>query len=180
MALPNLVHQPACTSSNHDLNLQTTKNINIYPWLLIYDALRYDTYKNSWVSCCQSQGIGTGDSLWACLLQWGFDLVNNFEPTSWVSVWDWTLLANYASTVVQKYWSITTLNDRFNANNRKLVSFDYYNKTLWLWLHFFIQTLTKQSWKWSLSKEAAMRASCATAFVTTDLTMFLACGQEWS
>jgi hypothetical protein len=39
---------------------------------------------------------------------------------------------------------------------------------------------TKQSWKWSLSKEAPMRASCATAAVTALLMVDSALGHEVS
>ncbi|CAA6673049.1 unnamed protein product [Spirodela intermedia] len=41
-------------------------------------------------------------------------------------------------------------------------------------------TLTKQSWKCSLTRDAAMRASRATAWATTDLTISLALGQDRS
>ena len=37
---------------------------------------------------------------------------------------------------------------------------------------------TKQSWKWSLSREAPMRGSCATAAVTADLMVARALGHD--
>lgn len=43
-------------------------------------------------------------------------------------------------------------------------------------MNVYIYTLTKQSWKWSLRSEAAMRGSLATAFATMDLTISWACG----
>ena len=40
------------------------------------------------------------------------------------------------------------------------------------------KTWTKQSWKWTLSKEAAILGSLAMALSNTDMTMSLAWGQE--
>ena len=42
------------------------------------------------------------------------------------------------------------------------------------------ETLTKQSWKCSLTKDAAILVSWATACATMDCTISFAFGQEWS
>ena len=66
-------------------------------------------YQDSWITGCEGEDVGAGDSAWAGSLESGLDLVDHLKPPEGVPVGVRPFLTDYAAAVVQQHGCITAL-----------------------------------------------------------------------
>lgn len=139
------------------------------------------------VSSSNSKNISARNDTGARALHCVFYRVNHFISSCRVQVWCSKLLTIIS---IQQYWCITTLHHRYmKINNSSSLIYVNQNETRprgwkekineldYLFMMIISLTLTKQSWKWRRSNEAAILISFLIAFVISRLTIFCRFGQ---